>query len=179
LNLSDNLKNWGGDIVSAKRVLWIAILLISFSMLASQALQLWSSFAFSSAQGRTEARDVAALTALENEWLNGQNNGALLERILADDFLHPVPSGDLLSKREHIQYVVKRSTPAGRKLKFDNLHIRIYGDVGIVNGVVVANDESGKEVSRSIFTDVFVFRQGQWRAVSAQENLVETGTKTN
>src|SRR5437762_2705101 len=45
------------------------------------------------AQSRTPEQDRAALTALENEWLANEHNPAALERILASDFVHPVPTG--------------------------------------------------------------------------------------
>ena len=53
-------------------------------------------------------------------------------------------------------------------------------NVGIVNGIVLTTDEQGPsrtganpEVERSIFTDVFVRRNGRWEAVNAQENAVK------
>ena len=59
-----------------------------------------------------------------------------------------------------------------------NLHnpacskVRVYGDVGFVNGVVLTTDERGREAERTSFTDVFVRRNGRWEAVNAQENAV-------
>jgi hypothetical protein len=44
--------------------------------------------------------------------------------------------------------------------------------VGIVNGSVIATNDSGKVLDRTMFTDVFVFRDGRWQAVNAQENKV-------
>ena len=48
--------------------------------------------------------------------------------------------------------------------------MRIYGTAGIVNGMVVATDKSGIVVKKTIFTDVFAYRDGRWQAVNAQEN---------
>jgi hypothetical protein len=48
--------------------------------------------------------------------------------------------------------------------------VRIYGTAGIVTGMVVAKDKSGVVVKKTIFTDVFAFRDGHWQAVDAQEN---------
>jgi hypothetical protein len=39
--------------------------------------------------------------------------------------------------------------------------------------MVIASDSAGKELDRTIFTDVFVYREGRWQAVNAQENRVE------
>ncbi len=46
------------------------------------------------------------------------------------------------------------------------MRVRIYGDVGIVNGTVVSGTQ------RTAFTDVFAFRDGRWQAVNAQENAI-------
>ena len=52
------------------------------------------------------------------------------------------------------------------------MQVRVYGDVGIVNGSVIATDNTGKELDRTMVTDVFVFRGERWQDVNAQENQV-------
>jgi hypothetical protein len=121
---------------------------------------------------RSIATDKKELLALEGQWLHARD-AATLERILASDFIHPVADGTFLNKTQHIAWLAKHLPPPSRKTSFDHLQVRIYGDTGIVNGIVVASDESGKELERSIFTDVFVYRDRRWQAVNAQENRVE------
>jgi len=41
-----------------------------------------------------------------------------------------------------------------------------------VNGLVVTTNEKGEEVRRTVFTDVFVYRDQRWQAINAQENEV-------
>ena len=53
---------------------------------------------------RTSNRDRDALIALENDWLKNEHNAAELEHILAADFLHPVVTGDVLTKAQHIKF---------------------------------------------------------------------------
>jgi hypothetical protein len=117
-------------------------------------------------------RDQAALIALENEWLANLHNPAVLEKILASDFLHPLPTGDFVSKAQHIQFSATHLPTPNRKQRFDQMQVRVYGDVGIVNGIVLTTDEQSHEAERTIFTDVFVRRNGRWEAVNAQENAV-------
>jgi hypothetical protein len=124
------------------------------------------------AQQRTTDKDRQALIALEDSWLRGEHDAATLERILAADFVHCVSTGDLLTKTQHIYYSTKYLPPPGLKQRFDNLTVRLYGDVGVVNGIVVTSDEHGKDVDRTIFTDVFAYRDGRWQAINAQENRV-------
>ena len=80
--------------------------------------------------------------------------------------------GVFLSKAEHIDWYVKHLPPPTRKTRFDRLQVRLYGDTAVVNGMVISSDESGKELDRSVFTDVFVYRDGRWQAVNAQEDRV-------
>ena len=122
---------------------------------------------------RSGDADRQALINLENEWLKHEHDAAALERVLATDFVHPVVTGDLLNKAQHISYSTKYRPPANLKNRFDDLKVRVYGDVGIVNGTVVTSDDSGREIDRTVFTDVFVFRDGRWQAVNAQENKVQ------
>jgi uncharacterized protein DUF4440 len=122
-------------------------------------------------QPRSPDRDRQALVALENEWLNAHDS-LTLNRILAPDFVHPVVSGDFLSKTEHVAWVVAHPRPADRRYTFGRLDVRLFGDVGIASGIVIASDLQGREIDRTSFTDVFVYREGRWQAVGAQETLV-------
>jgi hypothetical protein len=110
--------------------------------------------------------DRKAIEELEREWLAAETDPAALDRILSSDFLHPVPSGLALTKQQHIDWAVKHPGPPDRKSRIEQLNIRLYGDVAIANGIV--DDDS----HRTIFTDVFAYRNGRWQAVNAQENAV-------
>lgn len=120
---------------------------------------------------RDPAKDREAIIAVEQEWLHA-SDAATLNRILASDFVHVVPVDHFLTKQEHIDWTVKHPEPKDRHTRFDKLEVRLYGDVGIVNGSVIATDANGKELDRTMFTDVFVFRDGRWQAVNGQENGV-------
>jgi hypothetical protein len=150
-----------------------------FSILSAIALCACATGSPLQAQNRTPEQDRAALLALENEWLANEHNASVLERVLASDFVHPFPTGDFVTKAQHIAFSSAHPPPADRKQHFDQMRVRVYGDVGIVNGVVVTTDEKGpsrtgdEEVDRTVFTDVFVWRDGRWQAVNAQENAVK------
>jgi hypothetical protein len=51
--------------------------------------------------------------------------------------------------------------------RFEDLHVRVYGETGIVNGAVIETTDRGER--KTLFTDVFAYRDGKWQAVSAQE----------
>ena len=124
-----------------------------------------------SSQQRSAARDRQTLIDLENEWLNA-NDAQTLDRILASDFVHPVFTGDFLTKAQHIDWFARHPRPANLKPRFERLDIRLYGDFGIANGIVITTDENNKEIGRNVFTDVFQYRGGHWQAINGQETDV-------
>jgi len=66
-----------------------------------------------------------------------------------------------------LNFMRKHPAPEQRSERhFEDIHVRVYGSVGIVNGMVV---EIGTARRKTLFTDVFAYRDGQWQAVSAQE----------
>ena len=121
---------------------------------------------------RAAQGDGDGLEAIERQWLASEHDSATLERILADDFLHPVAAGVFLTKAEHIGWAVRHPAPSGRQQRFDQLRMRRYGNVGLVTGLVISTGGDGRE-DRTVFTDVFVRRHGRWQAVNAQENAVQ------
>ena len=117
-------------------------------------------------------RDRTALESIEHQWLDSEHDPAVLDRILAEDFLHPVSAGVVLTKRQHIDWAISHPAPPGHHQRFDQLQVRTYGSVGIVTGMVVSADDSQRE-GRTIFTDVFVRRDKRWQAVNAQETVAQ------
>ena len=107
------------------------------------------------------------LLALERQWLQSETDPAALEDILAPDFLHVV-SGSIVTKDQQLQFLREHLASGQHGDKhFEDLHVRVYGNTGIVNGAVIANTAHGER--KTLFTDVFVYRDGKWQAVSAQE----------
>lgn len=115
--------------------------------------------------------DSAAIAALEHIWLQATDT-ATLARILAPDFVHIAPGGYFLTRRQHLDWVAAHPRPAGVRLRFGRLRVRLYGDVAIATGTVLRRDARGGPVLRTAFTDVFVKRGGRWRAVNAQEDRI-------
>src|SRR5215467_4968557 len=106
------------------------------------------------------------LMDLENHWLQVEDDPAALESILAPDFLHVVPAG-IITKGEQLSFMRRHPRREQGSKHFENLHVRVYGNVGIVNGEVVAAGKQGAQ--KTLFTDVFAYRDGKWQAVNAQE----------
>jgi Domain of unknown function (DUF4440) len=126
-------------------------------------------------RSQTEDADRAAVVAVENDWLSHLSDGPSLNRILADDFVHPVPNGLFLNKPGHIKWAVEHPRPAGWRARFEKLEVRVYGATAIANGIVETNDNAEAQPRKTIFTDVFVYRDNRWQAVNAQENEIANG----
>lgn len=116
----------------------------------------------------------ATIVQLEKQWLAGQDDPAVLESILADDFVHVLPMG-FVTKNEQVEYV--RGHPGVQEIKhFEDLRVRMFKDVAVANGTVVASSPDGK-IRKTLFTDVFAYRNGKWQAVNAQETPLTDSSK--
>ncbi len=115
--------------------------------------------------------DSVAIARIEHRWL-ATSDTAVLRRILAPDFVHIVPGGETLTRAEHLAWVAAHPHVPSVRRRFVRLGVRLYGTTAIANGIVEADSSTGKELSRTAFTDVFVKRNGRWRAVNAQEDVV-------
>lgn len=119
------------------------------------------------------ACDSAGAASVEKEWLAHEHEAAPLERILAPDFVHVLPTGQFITKAEHIGYVTGHPTPAGFAAHFERLEIRLVNGVAIATGIVAARDSTtGPTDRRTVFTDVFACRDARWQAVGAQETPI-------
>ena len=118
-------------------------------------------------QSKADETSKQELLALENRWLQVEGDPVAVEPILAADFLHVVP-GAIITKDQHLRFL-REHPPTGPQpdKHLEDLHVRVYGKAGVVNGVVVKKTEQGER--KTLFTDVFAFRDGRWQAVSAQE----------
>ena len=118
---------------------------------------------------RTPQNDHQALVQLENYWLQSEDDPDALESILAGDFIHALPFG-FITKAQQISFLRSHKRPPDRnKRHLEGLHVRVYQNAGIVNGMVVQATPAGAIVEKTVFTDVFAFRNGCWQAINAQE----------
>lgn len=118
----------------------------------------------------TETSD-GDFAALEQRWVAAvrAHDTATLDRLLDDSFLDSTFRGALRTKND-----VLTGPPAGgsyHSIGFEDLRVRRYGETVIVSGVNVVQGSTPDDLARVRFTDVFVRRDGQWRAVAAQETL--------
>ncbi|HEY2468720.1 MAG TPA: nuclear transport factor 2 family protein [Terracidiphilus sp.] len=145
-------------------VLTFAVLLVGSSLIIAQS-------------GENESNRVTKeITRLEDRWLNAIQTAdvAALDQIIADDFVRPAPAaGEFITKAQFLAYYrAQKPAPSTASTRIENLSVKDYGNTAIARGIVVNRDANGHILSRNLFTDVFVIRDGRWHAVSAQENAL-------
>src|SRR4051812_17054537 len=103
-------------------------------------LTLWFTSTIQARPARAIPRsDREVIIELENEWLGHISDGPTLERILANDFMHPVPAG-FLTKQQHIGWAVAHPHAASWRGTFERLDVRFYGKTAVATGIVSAID---------------------------------------
>lgn len=112
-----------------------------------------------------------SLLALETKWMDAlrMRDASTLGQVVADDFVSVSPRADgVVSDR------AKYLDHAMRELKltsyeFRDMTVRLYGRTAVVSGRLTqtASAANGDDLGGSyFFTDVWVYRDGNWRVVS-------------
>jgi hypothetical protein len=125
------------------------------------------------APGAAAERNKAEIVRVEKNWLHAlqTHNVAELDRILAPDFVRPVPgSGTFITGPEMLAWLRTHPAPRALGARFEQLNVTLYGNAAIARGILATTNPLGRAVRKTLFTDVFLRRDGRWQAVSAQEN---------
>jgi ketosteroid isomerase-like protein len=108
--------------------------------------------------------------AQESRWLAAvaSRDRTALSSVLDDDFVHVNYLGQQERKASMLARIasgVEFSERTGQQ------SVTILGPTAIVHGVNTVS-ESGRTVLRLRYTDVYVLRGSEWRAISAQETAI-------
>lgn len=148
--------------------------------LAALALPIAPAFARPPAGERT----AAALMSVEHQWLTAldRHDVPTLARILGREFIDSDFQGEAITRAQYLAYFERPVTRAAPQVRqtFEDTKVRFVagGDVAVVTGIVTtrpavlssaASSSSVNGVRHSRFTDVFVWRDGRWQAVTGQE----------
>jgi hypothetical protein len=95
-----------------------------------------------------------------------------MERLMADDYLYHHSNGTVTNKAQEIAETMS----AGGNWtgsKFDDLKVRIYGDVAVVTGLhTPTGSMKGYTSGQRRITDLWVRRGGLWLNIGGQTTLV-------
>ncbi|MGI8773102.1 MAG: nuclear transport factor 2 family protein [Acidobacteriaceae bacterium] len=120
------------------------------------------------------------IEGLESEWREAllQNNAAVFDRLLADDYLGITPNGMLETKADAL--AVQRSGSVKiSQLDPSRMKVRVYGDTAVVTSRAEVTGTNGdRDISGEYrYTRVYNRRSGQWKIVSFEANRISPGKK--
>ena len=122
--------------------------------------------------GAATAQVEETITNLENEWVAAilAKDAATIDRLLADDFVGTTNDRRYV-KKEAIEDVKEGIHEV---LKLDDVQIRVYGDTAIVDVDQTEKSRHGTDdfSGSYMFTNVWVNRNGEWRAVASHGSRV-------
>jgi hypothetical protein len=113
----------------------------------------------------------AGILATEHEWVRAieARNATALSCILAPEFSDTNWRGELVPRSTVLARLPSR--PKSR-LKLSDLSVVQHGRFAIVRGINTQTTADGRISGSVRFTDIFVYRDSSWRAISAQETLI-------
>ena len=122
------------------------------------------------------ARDERELTKLVND-LNAaivKPDIAFLERVLAKDYVHYRPHGDVETRAQYLEDRKSGSVDFD-SLVADEIKVRVYGDTAIVayRSTAKGKDKDGAIDEQRRWTRVFVRKDGKWQLVHSQGTTIQ------
>jgi len=95
--------------------------------------------------------------------------------MLTDDFVDIDPSGEIKDKADHLKELESRKLVVN-SVEFKEMKVRFYGDIAVVTGTLaVKATYDGDDISGDYAaTDVLLFRDGKWKAVSTQATKIDS-----
>src|SRR5437773_6249316 len=132
------------------------------------------------ASGRVWAQATSAteqeIIKLEQAVTDAQfkKDRAMLERLLADDYLYTHSNGSVLNKAQEITESMS-SEVRWTDSKLADLKVRIFGDAAVLTGrQTIQGTAKGDVPGPRRITDMFVKRNGRWQWAGGQATLEAT-----
>jgi hypothetical protein len=123
---------------------------------------------------RDHGKNGAALIQLEQRWARALDSHDVeaVGCILAKEFQDADPNGKLRNRAETLAQIPDRRLGIDTLSELDP---HVFGAFGYIRGLATLVDPQGKTGARVRFTAIYVYRGGDWLAVSGQETgLAET-----
>ena len=112
------------------------------------------------------------ITRAEADWaaLATRRNPQVLERILADDYAGVSDDGMVRNKAQEIDFW--NTLPLDAAASSPKTILRQFGDTVLFHGDQLLAPKAGAAPVRILWTDVWMFRDGQWQVVGSQNATV-------
>jgi len=101
-------------------------------------------------------------------------DSAALSRMIGDEFYEVSRLGQLRFKADNIRDISSGMLKL-KSVKYDDLVVRVYGDVAVLRGIADNQGEAGGMpfAGKIRYTRVFVKRDGRWQAVAMQQTFLQ------
>jgi ketosteroid isomerase-like protein len=101
---------------------------------------------------------------------------AVLDRLMADEYILTDPLGNVRSKAESLA-AIEKTDVFFESTRSDNVNVRINGDTAVVTGrsTFRGRYKGWSMAGQYQYTDVLVKRRGSWKAVSSHITALGTG----
>lgn len=127
-------------------------------------------------EGGSDQQAQAEIQKMMHAWPDAahEKNTGPLEEMLADDYTHTGPGGQMMTKEDFVSHI-KDGTFKIESLEFQNVKVRVYGHAAVVTGKISLKGNWGEtDVSGDYaFTDTFIKRDGKWQQVAGQVTRCE------
>ena len=112
------------------------------------------------------ASDAETLRALNDDYIRSVQHGDVqrFREMLAEDFSASLADGAVVDKPAFLQHTAKPVTIAN--LEAHDVVIRVLGDVAVIHAKTSFTTADGRPAAGR-YTDVWMRRAGEWRAISA------------
>jgi ketosteroid isomerase-like protein len=125
-------------------------------------------------QRPSDAESEAYMRKAEEDWatLAWKNDPAVLERILADDYVGVASENVVRNKKQAVAAAAEPVTGTYVSSHLDYVNYRHFGDTVLAQGQESVQRKDGGPDLRLIWTDVWMWRNGKWQIVASQDNVV-------
>lgn len=120
-----------------------------------------------------QGQDEQTVLGIEHEWLRAlvESDRGTLDKILADDFVDSNWKGELRTKSQVLEGL---GTPRPYLQNLRDVKVQLYGSMAVARGLNEIKNKDDGIVMQIRFTDVLLYRHGNWQAVAAQETPVSS-----
>ena len=120
------------------------------------------------------------LSKMEQDWVDAllKGDATFQDSILADDYIGVAPDGRISTKAQSVDEV-RSGAFKTESMSINGIKVRVFGDVAVVTyGQSEKSQFQGKDTSgRSLWTDIFVKRNGKWQIAANHGSRVEEPKK--
>jgi predicted peroxiredoxin len=138
------------------------------------------SLAFGQTSMSQEDRTKNDLMQLERDIgkANIENDYAFFDRVEAEEFIFTDAGGGVTNKKQDLEGLKQPANPDVKLVAYDvdEMKVMLYDKTAVVTGRVTTKRmvKGAEVVSKSRFTDVFVWRQERWQLVAGHSSRIRT-----